>query len=217
MKIQKAIILTVLYIFFIEFVPVWILLMEYMGIEDYDSYYYFINGGIQVIIVFLFIKIMSPNELFQNTNFKWYIIAFVLGGIFVWIQTPLNWVYNFIAGTEYSIVYDFEGYKQIDNLNYVAIIFLIPIGEELFFRQYIQKGLQIRFKPIIAIGIASLLFASIHLPYNALIFFGRYASPHLAYIALFGGMLSGVLFYKSKSIGPSIIMHVMWNLMVYVV
>ncbi|PCH99685.1 MAG: hypothetical protein COB81_10510 [Flavobacteriaceae bacterium] len=37
--------------------------------------------------------------------------------------------------------------------------------------------------------------------------------PQRVYIALFGGLISGVLYYKSNSIIPSIIFHVIWNLM----
>ncbi|KAB1160833.1 CPBP family intramembrane metalloprotease [Tenacibaculum aiptasiae] len=40
---------------------------------------------------------------------------------------------------------------------------------------------------------------------------------HLFYLTFFGGIISGFLYFKSKSIEPSIVFHVFWNTMVYIV
>ena len=57
------------------------------------------------------------------------------------------------------------------------------------------------------------LFASIHLSFMNLIN-GEALNIHSSYIALFGGFLSGLLYFKSRSTGPSIVFHIMWNMAV---
>jgi len=214
--ILKSVLLTILYIFFIEVIAVWIFLADALGIKNADFYYSFVNGLIELFLILIFFKALhiSDFKLPQYTNYKWYFLAFILGSFYTFIQTPLNWVYNALANTQHHIVYDFNGFNKFKNLNIISFIILIPICEELFFREYLQKGLQKKLNPLIAVFVISLLFASIHLPYNALFYSNLNTSPHTAYIALFGGLISGLLYYKSKSIGPSVVMHIMWNLFV---
>jgi len=214
--ILKSVLLTILYILFIEVIGAWIFLADALGIKNADSYYSFVNGIIQFSLILIFLKAfkISDFKLPQKTNYKWYILAFILGSFFTYIQTPLNWFYNIIAGSEYHIIYDFNGLSKFKNLNIISFIFLIPISEEFFFREFIQKNFQNYLKPISAILVSTILFTSIHLPYEAIYFSDIVPSFHSAYIAFFGSLISGGLYFKSKSIGPSIVMHVMWNLIV---
>ncbi|MFB9053072.1 lysostaphin resistance A-like protein [Formosa undariae] len=101
-------------------------------------------------------------------------------------------------------------------MSVIASIFVVPITEELFFRNYILRGLLQNYKPIIAIILSSLMFAFIHIPFISLFYEFLDFSLHQTYITIFGGLLSGILFYKSKSIVPSIIFHIFWNLTSYV-
>jgi membrane protease YdiL (CAAX protease family) len=58
------------------------------------------------------------------------------------MQTTLKWIYNLLFGTEYQIAYRFDGLPKFKNINLISTILLIPINEELFFREYIQNNLQ---------------------------------------------------------------------------
>lgn len=216
MAFLKALLFTILYVVFIGLMSLWVLLVDFHEMEFLFDYIHVINGIFSIISVFIFVRLMKTSEtkLPQETQLKWYLFAFIIGGIYFFIQIPLNVIYYFIAGSEYNVSIIFDGFTNFNNANVIAIILLIPIVEELFFREFLQQNLQKKFKPIIAILIASFFFASIHLPYEALILTEINLSPHRAYIALFGGLISGILYYKSKSIGPSIVMHVMWNLVV---
>ncbi|MEP0265871.1 type II CAAX endopeptidase family protein [Dokdonia sp.] len=216
MNILKAILATILYIIVIELIGSWFYIIEVFKIEDYLNYYLLIQGTLQLLIVLLylyFIRRYKFKRLIRKTHYKWYLFAFIIGNSFVFVQTPLKWVYNSLFNTAYYITYNFDGLSNLLNINYIAIILLIPIGEELFFRDYIQKNLQSKTFPIVAILTASILFAFIHAPY--LDFFSpEYLQDwHLFYLTFFGGLLSGILYYKSKSLGPSIIFHIFWNLM----
>lgn len=169
------------------------------------------------LIGFTFLVNNGRLKIPQPTEVKWYIIAIFVGLLYVFMQTPLNWGYNFISGENFYILYDFNGWEGFTNINVVSTILLIPIAEELFFREFLQKNLQTRTTGFVAVGIISLLFAAVHLPYVEWFFSSPTASLHHAYIALFGGLVLGYIYFKSKSIGPSIVMHIFWNLMVVIV
>jgi membrane protease YdiL (CAAX protease family) len=219
-SISKAILATLLYLIGIELIGSWFYIAEAIEFENYYKYYFLIQGFLQLIgvLVFIyFIRNRNFKNLIKKTHRKWYLFALLLGISFVFMQTPLKWIYNLLFGTEYYIAYRFDGLPKFKNINLIASILLIPIGEELFFREYIQNNLQKKTKTIVAILIASVLFASIHSPYMNLILESSKQDWHSFYITTFGGMLSGIIYFKSKSIGPSIVFHVFWNLMAYIV
>jgi len=216
-SISKAILATLLYIVGIELIGSWLYIVELIEFENYYEYYILIQGALQLIGVLIFIYFFK-NKTFKNllkkTHYKWYLFALILGIGFVLMHAPLKWIYNLLFGTEYSIIYRFDGLHKFKNINLVSIILLIPIGEELFFREYIQNNLQNKTNRFVAVLLASLLFSSIHAPYMNLLFVSSIENWHLFYLTLFGGVMSGGLYFKSKSIGPSILFHIFWNLTV---
>lgn len=218
--ILKAILVTLLYIIGIELIGSWSLIKKINGLEILDRYYFLIQGTLQLIAVSIFIffiKERTFKNLIKETQRQWYLLALILGISFVFIQTPLNWIYNFMFGTEYYIAYRFDGLPKFRDINIVSVILMIPIAEELFFREYVQNNLQKKTSVIFAVLLASLLFASVHLPYMNLIFDSFRQDWHLFYITFFGGIISGILYFRSKSIGVSIIFHMSWNIFSYIV
>ncbi len=219
-SIPKAILATLFYIIGMELIGSWSYIAEAIEFENYYKYYYLIQGALQLIAVLLFIyfiKNRTLKNLIKKTHYKWYLFALILGISFVFMQTPLKWIYNLLFGTEYQIAYRFDGLPKFKSINFISAILLIPIGEELFFREYIQNNLQKKTSEFVAILLASLLFASIHSPYSNLILESSKQDWHLFYLTIFGGIISGTLYFKSKSIGPSIIFHMFWNLTVTIV
>jgi membrane protease YdiL (CAAX protease family) len=219
-SIPKAILATLLYLVGIELIGSWIYIVELSEFKNYHNYYVLIQGALQLITVLIFIYFLKNRtfkHLLKKTHYRWYLLTLILGIGFVFMQTPLNWIYNLLFGTEYSIVYRFDGLSNLKNINFISIILLIPIGEELFFREYIQNNLQNKTNRFVAVLIASFLFSSIHAPYMNLLLGVSMESWHLFYLTLFGGVISGVLYFKSKSIGPSVLFHVFWNLTVTII
>jgi membrane protease YdiL (CAAX protease family) len=219
-SIPKAILATLLYLIGMELIGSWFLIAEAIGFESYNNYYLLIQGTLQligVLIFIYFIKNWTFKNLIKKIHRKWYLFALILGISFVFMQTPLKWIYNLLFGTEYEIAYRFDGLPKFKNINMISAILMIPIAEELFFREYVQNNLQKKTNTIVAILLASLLFASIHSPYMNLILESSNQDWHLFYLTIFGGIISGVFYFKSKSIGPSIVFHTFWNLMVYIV
>ena len=89
---------------------------------------------------------------------------------------------------------------------------IIPVAEELFFREHIQRLLSKHWNYVITILVTALLFSSIHFPVYNLFYFGIGPQDfYQPYMTFFGGLIAGYLYYKSDSIGPPIIMHVVWN------
>lgn len=214
-SIPKAILTTLLYVIGIELLGSWFFIAEAFEFENYYKYYFLIQGTLQLIAVLIFlffIRNRTFKNLIKETYYKWYLLALVLGICFIFIQTPLKWIYNLLFGTEYYIDYKFDGLVKFKNINLISSILLIPICEELFFRRYIQNNLQRKIDVFIAILSASLLFALIHAPYMNLILESSKQDWHLFYLTFFGGIISGIIYYKSKSVGPSIIFHITWNL-----
>ncbi|WP_103068134.1 CPBP family intramembrane glutamic endopeptidase [Aquimarina sediminis] len=218
MTLFKSLIYTLLFIVFLELAAAWIFIFD---VEQENIFttelYHLINAIIELILVFSVLKITFGNITTSlETNIKYYFLAIIAGISYPFLQTPLNGFYNIIFDTSYKISYDY-GMEGLLTWNSIAFIFIIPIAEELFFRGYLLRKLLIDYKPIIAIIFSTILFALIHLPYQVIFLNGIQFNGHHAYIAFFGGLISGIVYYRSKSIGPSIVFHCMWNLMVILI
>lgn len=216
MTIPKSIIATVLFILFTEIIAIWILLDFVIDIEFLmNRFYPLINGTIEILVIGLFLsKVDGFKNLTPNRSKPlYYLLAILLGATYTFIQTPLNMVYNGIFGTDFNIVYDFD-LIRLKTWNSLATVFFLPIAEELFFRQYIQRRLQKKYSSTLTIILTAVLFAAIHLNFESTFLETVQFQPHGAYIAFFGGLISGILYHKSQSTAPSIIFHVIWNLVV---
>jgi CAAX protease family protein len=170
-----------------------------------------ISAVITFLILIAVFKFVKTSDLLKvkKTDSKFYLFAVIMGIGFVFFQSILNIIYY----QEFSIYlfnFDFT-FERFVSLNVLASIFVVPFSEELFFRNCIQSRLAKNYKPFKTILAVSLLFAFIHIPFVSLFFESLDFNLHQAYIALFGGILSGILYYKSKSVIPSIIFHIFWN------
>lgn len=81
----------------------------------------------------------------------------------------------------------------------LSITLLAPVLEELLFRGAIQKGLLLRYKPWTAILTSSLLFGVVHL------------NPAQIPFAFILGLMFGWLYYRTGSLLPGIVGHVLNN------
>lgn len=86
-----------------------------------------------------------------------------------------------------------------------AIVFIITIGvlpgfgEELFFRGFFQRRMLQRYRPVVAIGITSVVFGLFHV------------TPHGIALATIIGVWLGVIAYRTNSIWPSAFCHAFIN------
>ena len=216
MRYPKSIFLTLIYYILTGIIGLWIFLIpketEYLNLLKNSE---LIDSFVALILLILIFKLINRTNLLElnKTNSKFYLFGMLLGIGFVFFQPFLNLIYY--QEVSFDIFkFDFT-FKRLNYLNILSSILIIPIIEELFFRNYIQNGLTKYYKPFNAIILSSILFAFIHVNFASLFFEFMDFSLHHAYIALFGGLISGILFHKSKSIIPSIVFHIFWNLTAY--
>jgi len=117
------------------------------------------------------------------------------------------------------ILLDLDSKESLNDLSDVArgpagvtftVIFLIvgaPLVEELFFRGLLQRSLESRFAPPVAIGIQALLFGMAHLNLpleaaNAVVFAGTGVA----------GVVLGISAWRYHRLGPGIVAHSLFNL-----
>jgi hypothetical protein len=91
----------------------------------------------------------------------------------------------------------------------IATLLIFPIGpgEELYWRGLIQRVFSGEKGPFIGVGVASLAYASVHIP--------TFNIP-LILTALVGGLVWGSLYELTGSLTPGIVSHVLWDVMIFV-
>lgn len=90
-------------------------------------------------------------------------------------------------------------YEQPDWILIIGAVVLAPVFEEMLFRQYFLSGLLSRYKVKTAILINVLLFALIHF------------KPTQIWPAVFYGLLTCIVFYKTRSITNTMLLHAIAN------
>ena len=128
---------------------------------------------------------------FKIINHKFFLIVILSTIIFqLGINAPLN-----------SIVANILEPNKTSEIPFSSFFFMFgaiitgPFIEEVLFRGIFLKGLLQNNKPVKAIIISALLFAIIHI------------SPYQFIGALYFGAIFGYEYYKTKSIGNTIILH----------
>ena len=173
---------------------------------DYDKYTYLIVFISDIILLILahFILLKYNKKLFGKNTFKKIkitdainIILFGFGSsVFFWIFSSIL-IILFPSNTDIA---DFSMYEYNFILQSLLPILLIPICEELLFRDIIFGYLRKNYNIVLAIIVQALLFGIYHLE----IVQGIYAT-------LFGIILALAYIY-CNSLWGSIILHITFNL-----
>ncbi len=133
--------------------------------------------------------------------------AVVLYGVFwagnhvlrAWIGAP--------AGEGIDRVY---GLKEGATLLRVTLTIALLIGptEEVFWRGLLQRNLAARMRPGAALGLATALYAGVHLASG---------NPVLVLAALVCGVFWGWMYLRWKSVLMNVVSHTAWDLLVFLV
>lgn len=94
-----------------------------------------------------------------------------------------------------------ETMQQVSNnvLGCISIAVLAPVLEEVLFRGAIQGYLMRKYNPMVGILVASLIFGLIHM------------NPIQVFYAFFLGLIFGWIYYRTRSLMPVVIGHVLNN------
>ena len=95
--------------------------------------------------------------------------------------------------------------KQNGPFSFMAIVIAAPIFEELIFRGVILGGLLKKYSPAKSILFSSALFGLVHL------------NPWQFVPAMILGIFSGWVYYKTRQLTLSILIHLVNNLMAFVI
>jgi membrane protease YdiL (CAAX protease family) len=89
---------------------------------------------------------------------------------------------------------------QYPLISLVSILVIAPVLEELIFRGIILKGFLLHYPVSKAIGYTTILFGLVH------------GSPPLIAGAMLSGLYFAWIYYKTRSVGTTILLHITTNL-----
>jgi membrane protease YdiL (CAAX protease family) len=103
-------------------------------------------------------------------------------------------------------------YGNQGNISPIAIglllLFPIGFGEEVYWRGYIQRRFSGRWGPKCAFAITTLVYTAVHVPTGNMM---------LVLAALTCGLFWGALYWRTGSIVPGLVSHMVWDPLVLVV
>ena len=160
-----------------------------------------------VCIVFIGITYLINFQRKQKLDLNFNLISFRLIGLttillFIFslgINTPINIIINQILHNKINLSNPFTRPYYV-----VGAVLLGPILEEIIFRSIILRGLLTRYSPKFAIVFSAIIFGLIH---------GRTLQIWVTFII---GLILGYVYYKTKSIGTTVLLHSFVNLIVLI-
>ncbi|MFA5296676.1 MAG: type II CAAX endopeptidase family protein [Lutibacter sp.] len=193
--------------------------------------HFFPNTILQIIVALIFSLILTTPWLFvinsQNQETKILLFFILMTLTFIVIIHLINWKrkvklsYNFTLINsksllllitilflfEFGINIPINSFFNESNINpftpltmTFGVLIIGPILEEMIFRGIILKGLLISYSAKKAIIISAILFGLIH------------GKPLLILPAIIIGLFFGWIYYKTKSLGTTIVLHSITNL-----
>ncbi len=162
------------------------------------------------IVLFIFLIIAEIKDIGYTWDIKIKDIKIAISGflVFAFISIPFAIYTGFISFHPSNLSTE----RVVISL--MVIFFFVAIPEELFFRGIIQNSIEktlsnkTKYAPIFAILITSVIFGFSH--------FYKYDWRYV-FLAILGGIITGVVYYKTKKITASAISHLLvdstWSLL----
>ncbi|MFF2446042.1 CPBP family intramembrane glutamic endopeptidase [Neobacillus sp. NPDC058068] len=178
----------------------------YFSFHDKAIFWYIFSGSLLVLIAYA----MFQGDVDDEAPFFQYIFLGAISGLLLYFVFWLGFqtIQNLHLPFEKDIKKLYRWYGPKLFWQYIALVLVAAPGEEIFWRGFIQKSLLANFKPIVSIGIAALLFASVHIYSGSFI---------LVFAALISGFFWGLLYYWKKSMPLVIVSHIIFDLMIFII
>lgn len=180
--------------------PVNFLLAKFFDKEVSMLVYYLAAIGIPLLIVYSIKKRKTDDYSFNLEIKNNRIIPFVTIGALALLIGVISPIGNLIPMSESFRKIFMEMGAQTGLFAFILAVIAAPILEELIFRGIILDGLLKNYSLLKSILISSLLFGLVHL------------NPWQFITGFILGIFSGWVYYKTRSLLPSIIMHAAVNL-----
>jgi len=160
---------------------------------------YLLAFGVPFLFVHLFKKNKTGRSSF-NLNIKnTRIIPFLIIGSIVLLFGIISPIGGLITMSENIKESFMQLVGQTGFYTFILMVIAAPVLEELIFRGIILEGLLKKYSPLVSIIISSLLFGIAHF------------NPWQFVTGLIIGIFSGWVYYKTRSLMPSIIIHAAAN------
>lgn len=183
------------------FSPVFVLTGKYFGKEFAFLSYYILTMGVPFLIVNGLRK--KKNKIDNKTfDFSFCSTKTILLIILSLIAIQTGFIFpivGLIPMPEYFQKMFMNLAEQNGIYSFISMVIAAPILEELIFRGIILDGLLKSYSPVKSIIISSLLFGIVHL------------NPWQFISAMIIGVFSGWIYYKTKKISLSILIHMVNN------
>lgn len=217
MTILKAFLLTLILICIFSLTQLGFVLIIYKTelLPKYLQEHILLTTAISFIVAYLLMfrvfwktKLNTREVLKINTyeiKFLPYLILIVFGlqllGRPFW---DLGKIWNYFNYSNFEPDFSsFKGFSPAFFYDSVSILIIAPILEELFFRKFLLSKLLEKNSRNVGIIISSLCFAIIHIE-----------TPNNLFPTFIFGVISSLIFLKTKKIGYSILLHFLMNLLV---
>ncbi|ETI68079.1 CPBP family intramembrane glutamic endopeptidase [Neobacillus vireti] len=180
--------------------------LVFFSFHDKAIFWYIFSGSLLVLIAYA----MFQGDVDDEAPFFQYIFLGAISGLLLYFVFWLGFqtIQHLHLPFEKDIKKLYRWYAPKLFWQYIALVLVAAPGEEIFWRGFIQKSLLANFKPIVSIGIAALLFASVHIYSGSFI---------LVFAALISGFFWGLLYYWKKSMPLVIVSHIIFDLMIFII
>ena len=180
--------------------------------EDINKFFLYISffiGQVIIIVPPIYYLIIKKQPIFKSLRINTVSLPTLKNtlifsaGVLILFDTLDRIIHKFIPPPDYIV--DLGEIMRPDStlgylILFLAVVIVAPIGEEIVFRGFLQKFLENYWKDITrAILVTSLFFAMIHF------------NPFWAIQIYLLGVILGFLAWKTKSVIPSILLHVVNN------
>lgn len=177
-------------------------LKDYIG-DGLTLFLIYLINFVPPLVIMYNVKKKAENGLkfnLQLSNWKVIIAAILVNyAIAAGISGPIAdfMPKNFMQ--DYMDIFSMKGFFP-----FLSIVILAPIIEELIFRGIILDGFLKRYKIVTSLIISSFLFGILHI------------NPVQAIPAFIGGIFLGWVYYQTRSVGMTILLHLSINLEGYI-
>lgn len=177
---------------------------------------------LMIVLLFFYINYFSGSwkpettRIFRKNNFRdtilssrtWLLSSLAIILIILIEQSSLVVTFRFMEFPADKFIQEYSFLNNVPVWSAWLVIILISsvagICEEIGFRGYMQKPLEEKYRPLMAISTVSLVFVLVHLHQ-------AWSTPLLIHI-FFISVLFGLIAYHSKSLIPGIIAHILMDI-----
>jgi membrane protease YdiL (CAAX protease family) len=181
---------------------------------DWFGFWYWMSANLIILLSFVFYTDSQNLKLLVNDFKENLVKKAILGLVFALILFMIFYFGNYLlgilysgAGVEIKRVYDFKQ-NASDLRILILMLLIIGPGEELFWRGFVQRRLEIKKGKKSGLVLATALYTVVH------IFTGNII---LLIAAFTCGIFWGWLYQKYRSMIINMISHSLWDVMVFII